>query len=98
VEGLIYELPEERQGTPLATSFDETLAALAEDRVIVEAMGEELVETFKVINGAEWSASAPGSRTGSSPSTRRGCDGEMAGCRARGVAGTKTFALLAISF
>jgi hypothetical protein len=61
-------------------------------------MGEELVETFKVINGAEWSASAPGSRTGSSPSTRRGCDGEMAGCRARGVAGTKTFALLAISF
>jgi len=53
VEGLIYELPEEKQGRPLPASFDDALEALAADRLIVEAMGEELVETFKVIKGAE---------------------------------------------
>jgi glutamine synthetase len=54
VEGLIYELPEEKQGTPLPDSFGAALEALDADPVIVEAMGEELVETFKVIKGAEF--------------------------------------------
>ena len=53
VAGLIYELPEEQQGSPLPTSFGDALEALAADKVIVDAMGEELVETFKVIKGAE---------------------------------------------
>lgn len=53
LEGLIYELPEEKQGTPLPTSFAEALDALDADRVIGEAMGSELVETFKVIKAAE---------------------------------------------
>jgi glutamine synthetase len=53
VEGLIYALPEEKQGIPLPTSFGDALEALEADPVIVEAMGAELVETFKVIKGAE---------------------------------------------
>jgi glutamine synthetase len=53
VEGLIYELPEEKQGTPLPDSFGAALEALEADTVISDAMGDELVETFKVIKGAE---------------------------------------------
>jgi glutamine synthetase len=53
LEGLIHELPEEQQGAPLPTSFGEALDALGADKVIGEAMGEELVETYKTIKGAE---------------------------------------------
>jgi glutamine synthetase len=37
----------------LPTSFGDALEALAADKLIVDAMGEELVETFKVIKAAE---------------------------------------------
>jgi glutamine synthetase len=53
LEGLIYELPEEQQGAPLPTSFDEALGALAADQVISDTMGTDLVETFKTIKAAE---------------------------------------------
>jgi glutamine synthetase len=53
LEGLIYELPEEQQGVALPASFGDALDALAADKVIGEALGAELVETFKTIKGAE---------------------------------------------
>jgi glutamine synthetase len=53
LEGLIYELPEEQQGTPLPTSFGDALEALDADDVIGEAMGAELIDTFKTIKAAE---------------------------------------------
>jgi glutamine synthetase len=53
LEGLIYELPEEQQGTPLPTSFGDALDALAADEVIGAAMGEDLIDTFKTIKAAE---------------------------------------------
>ncbi len=53
LEGLIYELPEEQQGVPLPTSLGDALDVLASDKVIGEAMGEELVNTFETIKGAE---------------------------------------------
>ena len=53
VEGMIYELPEERLGDLLPTSFEEALAALERDELIVEALGRQLVETFKTIKAAE---------------------------------------------
>jgi glutamine synthetase len=54
VVGMLYELPEERQGLPLPTSFEEALVALKEDSVIVEALGSQLVETFELIKMAEF--------------------------------------------
>jgi glutamine synthetase len=51
--GLIYELPEDQQGVPLPTTFGDALDALDADDVIGEAMGAELVETFKTIKRAE---------------------------------------------
>lgn len=53
IEGLIYELPEDAQGLALPTSFQEALEALDADPVIGEAIGGELVDTFRVIKGAE---------------------------------------------
>jgi glutamine synthetase len=53
IEGFLYELPEEEQGEPLPTSFNGTLDALSADAVIVEALGERLVDTFKMIKAAE---------------------------------------------
>jgi glutamine synthetase len=53
VSGLIYELPEERQGRPLPGSFPEALAALDADETIRAALGDELVETFKTIKAKE---------------------------------------------
>jgi glutamine synthetase len=53
VEGMIYELPEDAQGLALPTTFQEALEALDADPVIHEALGAELVETFRVIKGAE---------------------------------------------
>jgi glutamine synthetase len=53
IEGMIYELPEDAQGLALPTTFQEALEALDADPVIHEALGAELVETFRVIKGAE---------------------------------------------
>jgi glutamine synthetase len=54
VEGMIYDLPEEALGAALPTTFQDALAALEDDQVIVQAVGEELVQTFKTIKGAEF--------------------------------------------
>jgi glutamine synthetase len=54
LEGMIYDLPEEQLGDPLPTSFDAALAALAADQLITDALGTELVETFKTIKAAEF--------------------------------------------
>jgi glutamine synthetase len=51
--GQIHELPEEQQGVPLPTSLGDALEALDADKVIGEAMGAELVETFTTIKRAE---------------------------------------------
>ena len=53
VAGMLYELPEEQQGRPLPTSFEQALLALKEDSVIVEALGPKLVDTFETIKLAE---------------------------------------------
>ena len=53
VEGFLYDLPEERQGAPLPTSFPEALAALGADTLLCEALGAKLVDTFREIKGAE---------------------------------------------
>ena len=53
VEGMIYELPEDAQGLELPTTFQAALDALDADPVIREALGAELVDTFRVIKGAE---------------------------------------------
>jgi len=53
IEGMIYELPEDAQGLALPTTFQEALEALEADTMIADAMGERLVETFRVIKGAE---------------------------------------------
>jgi glutamine synthetase len=54
VVGMLYELPEQQQGLPLPTSFEEALAVLKKDSVIVEALGSQLVETFELIKMAEF--------------------------------------------
>jgi glutamine synthetase len=54
VEGMIYDLPEEQLGDALPTSFDAALDALAGDQLIIDALGHDLVETFKTIKGAEF--------------------------------------------
>jgi glutamine synthetase len=54
VEGFIYDLPEEEQGAPLPTSFQEALDALAADEVITAAIGERLIDTFRTIKAAEF--------------------------------------------
>jgi glutamine synthetase len=53
LEGMIYDLPEEQLGRALPTSFQEALVALKADPVLVEAMGERLVDTFETIKMAE---------------------------------------------
>jgi glutamine synthetase len=53
IEGMLYELPESQQGPPLPTTFEDALAALRQDPVIVEAMGPQLVDTFELIKLAE---------------------------------------------
>jgi glutamine synthetase len=49
LEGMIYDLPEEQIGRPLPTTFQEALVDLKADAVLVEAMGQELVDTFETI-------------------------------------------------
>jgi glutamine synthetase len=51
--GMIYELPEEQLGRPLPTSFHEALAELRNDEILMQAMGQELVDTFEAIKMAE---------------------------------------------
>jgi glutamine synthetase len=53
IEGFLYDLPEEQQGTALPLTFDDALAALDADTVIREALGARLLDTFRVIKGAE---------------------------------------------
>jgi glutamine synthetase len=53
VEGFLYDLPEHQQGAALPTTFQEALEALGEDTVISAALGERLIETFKVVKAAE---------------------------------------------
>jgi glutamine synthetase len=51
--GMIYDLPEEQLGRPLPTSFPEALAELRSDEVLMQAMGQQLVDTFEAIKMAE---------------------------------------------
>jgi glutamine synthetase len=53
IEGMIYDLPEEEQGTALPTTFQEALEALGSDSVIADAFGERLLEMFGAIKAAE---------------------------------------------
>jgi glutamine synthetase len=47
------ELPGEASGRPLPLSFDEALAALKADRMMISAMGQKLVDTFELLKTAE---------------------------------------------
>jgi glutamine synthetase len=49
LEGMIYDLPEEQLGRPLPTTFQEALTELKDDSVLIEAMGQQLVDTFETI-------------------------------------------------
>ncbi len=53
LEGMIYDLPEEQLGRVLPTTFHEALAELKGDQVLVDAIGQQLVDTFETIKGAE---------------------------------------------
>jgi glutamine synthetase len=53
LEGLIYELPEAENCTPLPRTFEAALEALDADQLIKSAMGEDLVGVFLTIKGAE---------------------------------------------
>jgi glutamine synthetase len=53
VAGLIYELPEEQLGEALPATLPDALAALEADELLVEALGPELVATFKTIKEYE---------------------------------------------
>ena len=53
IEGMLYELPEDQQGEPLPTTVHAALEALRGDAVIVDAVGQKLVDTFETIKLAE---------------------------------------------
>jgi glutamine synthetase len=53
VEGFLYDLPDHEQGAALPTTFQEALEALDADTVITAALGERLIETFKVVKAGE---------------------------------------------
>jgi glutamine synthetase len=53
IEGFLYELPESEQGPALPTSFADALDALDGDAVLRAALGEPLIETFRMIKAAE---------------------------------------------
>jgi glutamine synthetase len=53
IEGMLYDLPEDEQGDALPITFQEALAALKKDPVIVQALGDQLVDTFQTIKLAE---------------------------------------------
>jgi glutamine synthetase len=49
LEGMIYDLPDEQLGRPLPTTFQEALEELKGDPVLIEAMGQEMIDTFEAI-------------------------------------------------
>ncbi|MEB3103679.1 glutamine synthetase family protein [Ferviditalea candida] len=53
IEGFLYGLPEEEQGTPLPTSLQEALAALEQDEELRNDLGSEITDTFIVIKKYE---------------------------------------------
>ncbi len=53
LEGMIYDLPEDKLGKPLPMTFQQALDALEGDQVIAEAVGTELVDAFGTIKAAE---------------------------------------------
>ena len=53
VAGLIYELPEEELGELLPATLPDALAALEGDELLVDALGADLVSTFKTIKEYE---------------------------------------------
>ncbi len=53
LEGMIYDLPDEQLGRPLPTTFQEALDDLKEDPVLIDALGEDLINTFETIKMAE---------------------------------------------
>ena len=53
VSGDAYRAPDDVIGAPLPTSLDQALAALAEDKVLTEGLGEVIVETFLTMKGFE---------------------------------------------
>jgi glutamine synthetase len=53
IEGFLYDLPEDAQGPPLPTSFEQALEALAADEVVTAALGERLIDMFRDIKAAE---------------------------------------------
>jgi glutamine synthetase len=53
VSGDAYRADDAVIGTPLPTSLDAALAALSEDRVLREGLGEEIVGTFLAMKGFE---------------------------------------------
>ncbi|HKO28936.1 MAG TPA: glutamine synthetase family protein [Solirubrobacteraceae bacterium] len=53
LQGMIYELPDERLGGHLPATFEAALDALKRDAVMIEALGAKLVETFETIKASE---------------------------------------------
>ncbi|HEX4035379.1 MAG TPA: glutamine synthetase family protein [Solirubrobacteraceae bacterium] len=53
VEGFLYELPEADQGPALPTNFPDALDALGADPLMTEALGAQLVETFRLNKAVE---------------------------------------------
>jgi glutamine synthetase len=53
LEGMIYDLPEEKLGRALPKTFQEALEELKSDQVIIDALGSELVDTFAMLKAAE---------------------------------------------
>ena len=53
VSGDAYRAADDVIGAPLPTSLDEALAALAEDKLLTEGLGEVIVETFLTMKGFE---------------------------------------------
>lgn len=51
--GMIYELGDEQLGGHLPGTFQEALDALKADPVMIEALGQKLVDTFETIKAAE---------------------------------------------
>ncbi|HLH65390.1 MAG TPA: glutamine synthetase family protein [Solirubrobacteraceae bacterium] len=53
LKGFIYDLPDEQLGAVLPGTFQEALDALGSDEVLAEAIGRQLIDTFRTIKGAE---------------------------------------------
>jgi glutamine synthetase len=53
VSGDAYRAPDDVIGVPLPTSLDQALAALAQDKLLTEGLGEVIVETFLTMKGFE---------------------------------------------